>query len=53
MKKGRIKLILWDFNGVTVVGDHKGASKHFGKKFHTSWKKVYDILYKNILISLP
>lgn len=44
MKK-QIKLILWDFNGVTVVGDHKLTAKHFGQKHHTPWKKVHDVFY--------
>ncbi|MFZ6035683.1 MAG: HAD hydrolase-like protein [Patescibacteria group bacterium] len=43
--KSSIKLILWDFNGVTVVGDHTLTSKHFGKKHHAPWRRVYAILY--------
>ncbi len=45
MKRHTIKLILWDFNGVAVVGDHKGTSRHFGRKHGTPWKEVYAILY--------
>ncbi len=45
MKHPKIKLILFDFNGVVILGDHKSTAKHFGRIHHTPWKKVYDILY--------
>ncbi|MCH7492706.1 HAD hydrolase-like protein [Patescibacteria group bacterium] len=45
MKAKKIKLILWDFNGVTVTGDHKSTSRKYGKIHGTPWKKVYNILY--------
>lgn len=45
MKRPNIKLILFDFNGVVVLGDHKTTSKHFGRIHHTPWKKVHEILY--------
>lgn len=45
MKKIHIKLILWDFNGVTVIGNHKQTAKYFGKIHHTPWQEAYDVLY--------
>lgn len=43
--KRKIKLILWDFNGVTVTGDHKSTSRRYGKIHGTSWQEVYRVLY--------
>ncbi len=44
MKK-KIRLIIFDFNGVTVKGDHKQTARHFGKVHGTPWEKVHKILY--------
>ena len=45
MKEKKIKLILIDFNGVAVLGDHKATAKHFGKIYKTPWKKEFDVFY--------
>ena len=45
MNKPPIQLILWDFNGVTVVGDHKLTAKYFGKKHGTPWQDAFAVFY--------
>ncbi|MFH0829462.1 MAG: HAD-IA family hydrolase [Candidatus Kerfeldbacteria bacterium] len=49
MTHPRIKLVLWDFNGVVVNGDHAILSRHFGRIHGTPWQKVYAILYTKYL----
>lgn len=44
-KSKSVRLILFDFNGVTVRADHKLTARHFGKIHRTPWRKVYDLFY--------
>lgn len=45
MKLPKIKLVVFDYNGVTVTGDHKTMAKHFGRIHRTPWPKAYDLFY--------
>ncbi|MDD5040006.1 MAG: HAD hydrolase-like protein [Patescibacteria group bacterium] len=45
MNKKHVQLIIFDFNGVTVIGDHKKTSRHFAKIHGTPWQAVFNVLY--------
>lgn len=45
MKYQRIKLIIFDFNGVTVSGSYPETMKFFAKKYSGDWREMYEVFY--------
>lgn len=41
----KIKLIMFDFNGVTVKGSYPETMKYFAKRYGGNWKKLYAVFY--------
>lgn len=45
MRKDKIKLILFDFNGVAVIGSHKDTMKYLARNYGHQWQDLYRIFY--------
>jgi HAD superfamily hydrolase (TIGR01509 family) len=45
MKKSKIKLVVFDFNGVTVHGGHIDTMRVLGKRYHKNPNELYKLFY--------
>lgn len=45
MERGKIKLIVFDFNGMLTKLSYRHLARYIAKKYHLSFDQVYDVLY--------